>query len=488
MNKPFKNICLFTVSVLTGWLMVSCAQNSIDTLPQKSATTISVEDALAALNQFLHNSDTRSESRQIQSVDVTRDENGAPLAYLVNFSSEKGFAVLAADRRIDSIVAVTDSGSIDWETIMSSSNKQLNNASPDFPEVLIAKLIKNGISNPREGGGEGGDDDDDHDGNEGGEGGGGGGGNGGGGSSYLHVDPMTSNLPFGQNRSYCHKSNGGYVICGCATTAMAIVSSYNQYPVFEVDSELINFSNCNSYDGSGIKYVFSADDHPGEVLFPVQDYFYDYSLIPVSSLSDTGLTSLIKKIDGNICDVHGSPDTPIICSVPFQRTRYKLCAAIYSMLDCTIRSWAATAVMPGDLEDGLTDLGYLNVDYHTHGNMNDHLDSLSLMLTNGKPAIMCGWSLWELSDSHYWVVDGIHKTAITALIHCNWGWSGWKNGWFSKNCINPNVGSPNPDTNMNVTDSTSTWNHLILYQYDVPTTTDTVRLNPTLAFKRNYYE
>ena len=486
MNRAVYTLASVLVALLLCAIMVSCGKGYDVVTSVSSDTTIPVEKALQTLSSFNQQTgaETRTQSRQISSVDVTYTEDHTPLAYLVNYSDGKGFAVLAADTGMDPIIAVTDSGSADWSSIMSSADKQLNNASPDYPEVLIAKLIKNGITNPRGGGDD--DDDEEEEGGENGPGGGGGGGNGGG-SSYLHVDPMTSNLPFGQIRSYCHKSNGGYVICGCATTAMAIVSSYNQYPVFEVDSELINFSNCNSYDGSGIEYNFSTDDHPELVYFPAQDYFYDYSLIPVSMLSDTALVSLIKKIDNNICNVHGFP-TSVNKNVWFKRTQHKLCAAIYSMLDCTIRSWAATAVMPGDLEDGLTDLGYLNVDYHTHGNMNDHLDSLSLMLTNGKPAIMCGWSLWELSDSHFWVVDGIHKTAITALIHCNWGWSGWKNGWFSKNCINPNVGSPNPDTNMNVTDSTSTWNHLILYQYDVPTTTDTVRLNPTLAFKRNYYE
>lgn len=485
MNRAVYTLTSVLVALLLCAIMVSCGKGYDEVTSVSSDTTIPVEKALQTLSSFNQQTgaETRTQSRQISSVDVTYTEDHTPLAYLVNYSDGKGFAVLAADTGMDPIIAVTDSGSADWSSIMSSADKQLNNASPDYPEVLIAKLIKNGITNPRGGGDD--DDDEEEEGGENGPGGGGGGGNGGG-SSYLHVDPMTSDLPFGQNRSYCHKSNGGYVTCGCAATAMAIVSAYNQYPVFVVDSESVNYSNCNLNDGQGVEYTFN-NESTKPVYFPVQDYFYDYALIPVSELDTTGLVSLIKKIDNNICNVHGFP-TSVNKNVWFKRTQHKLCAAIYSMLDCTIRSWAATAVMPGNLEDGLVDLGYLNVDYHTHSDMNDHLDSLCLMLTNGKPAIMCGWSLWELSDSHYWVVDGIHKTAITALIHCNWGWSGWKNGWFSKNCINPNVGSPNPDTNMNVTDSTSTWNHLILYQYDVPTTTDTVRLNPTLAFKRNYYE
>ena len=32
---------------------------------------------------------------------------------------------------------------------------------------------------------------------------------------------------------------------------------------------------------------------------------------------------------------------------------------------------------------------------------------------------MCGWSLGSLSESHYWVVDGIKNENGNTLIHCN---------------------------------------------------------------------
>lgn len=480
MNNNSSSFVLSLLVISCVALFVSCTKDASRALDfQSTDSTIPVGDALQTLSQFIQNTGTRAESRQVQSVDLTRDGDGYPLAYLVNFSSGKGFAVLAADSRIDSIVAVTDSGSADWESIMNAGSKRLDNTSPDFPETLIAKLIKNGISIPQDrgGGGQAGGGLDIGDGDDPG-------------GSFIntYVAPLTINYPYHQHRTYCHKENGGYVVCGCASTAMAIISSYHQFPPLIIDEEVLDYSSCNSNDGSGLKFVFTTDGRQREVFFPVQDYFNDYALIPVSLLSDTGKTSLIKKIDANICNVHGTP-TSIETSAEFTRSRYKLNSAIYSMLSCAIESWAATAVMPGAVDDGLENLGYLNVDYRTRSNVNDHLDSLRFMLEQNRPVIMGGWSLSELNNSHYWVVDGINMTASSCLIHCNWGWNGSKNGWFSKNCINPNVGTPyDAGGTVNGVDSTTTWSHLILYQYEVPTTQDTVSLNPTLPFKRNYYE
>ena len=102
---------------------------------------------------------------------------------------------------------------------------------------------------------------------------------------------------------------------------------------------------------------------------------------------------------------------------------------------------------------------------------------------------MGGWSLWDLSDSHYWVVDGIDKNSATFRIHCNWGWNGYLNGWFSQYCINPNVGVPyDGGSTVNGIDSITTWNHMILYRYDIPSGTVTRHLHPTMRFKTYYYE
>lgn len=459
-------------------LFVSCTKDASRALDfQSTDSTIPVGDALQTLSQFIQNTGTRAESRQVQSVDLTRDGDGYPLAYLVNFSSGKGFAVLAADSRIDSIVAVTDFGSADWESIMNAGSKRLDNTSPDFPETLIAKLIKNGISIPQDrgGGGQAGGGLDIGDGDDPG-----------GGFINTYVAPLTTSFPFSQYRTYCHKDNGGYIVCGCAATAMAIIAAFNQFPqVLYVDGDLLNYDNCNIMDGSGIKYCIDSK----YIYLQLSDYYYDYQVIPpYASLSDSDKKLLLSKIDNNVYNVHGDP----IISSPtsFYRTRYKLCAAFSDTLTCAIRSWDATGALPIKVRKGIRDLGYGEADYRTNSTMDQtHIDTLCSMLIQNKPAIMGGWSLNELNDSHYWVVDGINKTYSSTLLHCNWGWGGSWNGWFSKTCLNQYEGVSYDDSSYTAAglETTSTWNHLIVYRYDIPDSTVIKHIHPVLFHKTYFY-
>lgn len=483
MNRAVYTLTSVLVALLMCAIMVSCGKGYDEVTSVSSDTTIPVEKALQTLSSFNQQTgaETRTQSRQISSVDVTYTEDHTPLAYLVNYSDGKGFAVLAADTGIDPIIAVTDSGSADWSSIMSSADKQLNNASPDYPEVLIAKLIKNGITNPRGGG----DDDDDEE-EEGGENGPGGGG-GGGGSNGTVVQPLLdTNFNFGQQRTYCHKNNGGYIICGCAATALSIVLAYNHFPQqLYVDTELLNYDMCNSSDGVGIKYRVDGKD----IFMQISDYYYDYASLPAYEyMSENTKYQLLSKIDENIYNVHGFPT--VFQPEPFLRTRYKLCAAMCDTLSCAVRSWDATGALPGKVCNGLTDMGYGNADYWTNSNMTSaQIDTIRFMLTHNKPVIMGGWSLWELDDSHYWVVDGINHNNTYTWLHCNWGWNGNWNGWFSKTCMNRDEGisyDGYPYYAAGI-DTTSSWNHLIVYRYDIPDSTVTRHLHPINPGHKTYF-
>ena len=96
----------------------------------------------------------------------------------------------------------------------------------------------------------------------------------------MYVAPLTTDYLYDQYRTYCHKNNGGYVLCGCAATAMAIVLSYHQFPSLTIDGESFSYANCNSFDGSGLLYSF-PDEGYAHIHFPIEDYFYDYSDIPL---------------------------------------------------------------------------------------------------------------------------------------------------------------------------------------------------------------
>ena len=87
------------------------------------------------------------------------------------------------------------------------------------------------------------------------------------------------------------------------------------------------------------------------------------------------------------------------------------------------------------------------------------------MLQLGKPVLMCGWELAHLDVSHYWVVDGVAISNERELIHCNWGWNGSSNGWFSTSCVS----SSHPETKSSGT--ANDWANLIVYTYNMASTT-----------------
>lgn len=106
---------------------------------------ISQEEAIANLEAFMNDNNTRSDDkREVSSIipikfHETRssDENlnCENLLYVANFEDEKGYAILAADSRIDEpILAITDQGSLSEEVVYSTlSNNEDRVIFNEFP-------------------------------------------------------------------------------------------------------------------------------------------------------------------------------------------------------------------------------------------------------------------------------------------------------------------------------------------------------------------
>ena len=483
MNRAVYTLTSVLVALLLCAIMVSCGKGYDEVTSVSSDTTIPVEKALQTLSSFNQQTgaETRTQSRQISSVDVTYTEDHTPLAYLVNYSDGKGFAVLAADNRIDTIVAVVDSGNITWDDILSSSELPINDGTSDYGRKLVARLIKNGLFSS-EGGGT----------REPGDGGDpnitlpripepGGGGTGGG--DGVLINPLTDTLLFDQTVTYCHKDDGEYAISGCAAVALAIVAAHNQTPLLYVDSLAVDYSSCNALDGYGIEYFIDGR----RINLQLNDYFYDYSEMLIDTMSWATKRSLLERIDNDIYENHGEPD---IYVSSFPRTQYKLCAAMYNNTYCVVNSWSGTGALPTHVRSSLSNLGYANTDYWTESYITTaQLDTIYSMLSTGKPVPMAGWSLDDMNHSHYWIVDGINTNSIIRF-HINWGWGGRWNGWFTRSCINSRHAYSYDSSSFTANpDSTCTsWNHLVVFRYDLPSVTPTVFLSPTLSYKTHYHE
>lgn len=409
---------------------------------------IPVEDAIDVLQEFLQQIKmTKSVSgieRQIKSVETlysqeAKDAAGEkmPEAYLVNFEDEGGFAILGANTDIDRIIAVVEGGNKTWADIFDvkeNRRSSFEEGCPD-PGIKPAQLLSMCVR----------------------------------GALYVKRDeqtiftkseweteilPLTSNQQFSQQVTYCHKNNRGFVTNGCASTALAIVMACNEYPDFVVDYESIDYSACNSYDGVGYKYTFSNN----EIYIQLSDYFTNSASIP-SVLSTGQKLNILTQADPGVINTHGTPSVSDYADNGFYRTRYKLTSAVFYKLSNIIQSWDATGTMPAAVETGLEDLGYINVNRERRSSLtNNQIATIRTMLEDGKPVIMCGWSLFNLSNSHYWVVDGLRSAGNITHIHCNWGWGPGPNGWYSTNCLRPAYQAPTTQTG-------NDWGNIIVYEY-----------------------
>lgn len=456
------------VAILISLIIISCSEatDSLEeAIPEKPSNVqvISVDEAMGTLTSFMNDMGlvkTKSgESRAMGSVEVHYsskiiDGNPVPDAYLVNFENNAGFAVLGANSDITPIIAVTESGSMDWNTLMSANvidSEKRNRADTTCigiePDEMMSICVNAALK---------GRQDNDSDLTKSGP-------------YTTEILPLTSGFNFGQNRTYCHKNNRGFVTSGCAATALSIAVAYNQFPQMRVDYELLDFDDCNTNDGSGIRFLFD-DGH--DVILKVSDYFYHPYQVP-SNLDRAGLMHLLELVDENIFNVHSFSGNPVE-NYSFLRTRYKLTSAMFYVLDNIIKSWDATGTMPAAVEDGLEELGYTNVSRTKKSSLtSDQITNIRDMLSSNKPVIMCGWSLFSLSQSHYWIVDGIRISANETLVHCNWGWNGTNNGWFSSDCIRVTDGVSYDDNGQNVArgNTTNGWGNLIVYKYNKGTST-----------------
>ena len=145
---------LFFALVAMAIVAVSCqkefTESASDVTPRtevESAYAISEEKALANLESFLNDGTTRSEDKRVVSSitpikyyetrSTGEDINCENLLYIANFENEQGYAILAADSRIDApVIAITDSGSLPEDAIystMTTSSDEYRVIFNDFP-------------------------------------------------------------------------------------------------------------------------------------------------------------------------------------------------------------------------------------------------------------------------------------------------------------------------------------------------------------------
>ena len=461
---------------------ISCSSNDKIEQPvnmervSNESTIIPVDEAIKTLNNFLADTKmiaTKSGSqREIASIethlsDSNKDDTrkSIPDAYLVNFKDEEGFAILGANTSIDPVIAVIEDGNTSWEEIMNPAEdipSSFDEDCPDpgiSPDRLLSIFVNNALtSKPETKAGE---------------------------IVYgpydLEILPLTQDLKFNQQVTYCHKKNRGYVICGCAATALSIACAYNRYPSFTVDHQPLNHTNCNSADGIGYRYY--VDNH--EIYVKTSDYFTNYWAIPSNPTQDQ-LEDLLETVGPGMHNKHGYSADSII-SYPFARTQFKLISSVFYKLDNIREKWAYTATMPSAVSSLLTEFGYTNVKSNSSKAINSsQFERIRSMLENNKPVIICGWGLSNLRESHYWIIDGLRYKGDKAYLSGNGGWGGSKNGWFSSDCLDSTKRVTMYDATKSG-DTQNNYDNLIIFTYDLPSSAKNIDVH-LIYDRRQKYE
>lgn len=146
----FATTVLTTAFFATAVLLVACQEqeetsSEVSNADHQGSTSsmIPLSEALGELNTVLVGLEDKSAITGTRSIVSTRavksvqfvGEATDPLVYIVNFEQNQGYAILAADRRVqDPVIAVIDEGSL--------SEADFNQMEDESPSAMLVSLIK----------------------------------------------------------------------------------------------------------------------------------------------------------------------------------------------------------------------------------------------------------------------------------------------------------------------------------------------------------
>ncbi|MCQ2143081.1 MAG: C10 family peptidase [Bacteroidales bacterium] len=456
-----KNRLLFLTAValfITACFFQSCDK---DGLEQKSTVQLpqhvtrnyrSVDAALSILNDFLTSNDAPTKAvapRSISNVTVyygvktkaAMSNETVPIAYLVNFENECGFAVLGAHPKLPGIIAISDCGKILddlsvvykdrpcqylWEgDVEDGTEPLLNSIDPYCPEdgdyyslahkidTLSSAFIRDGLDTTIRLIG----DTVSH----------------GGGSTppsrlYVERSPFLT-YSWGQTapyNKYCFRNvnQNAHAATGCSTTALAMIMAYNEFPMLIVNHYLIDWPEMKTH--------MTAD-----------------------SLSELG-----------------------------QEYVALLMGSIFNNVDKWTALWDGepyTMITPEQIKDWMEEMCYSNPTKLSSSELDfDMRHEINDMLQLNLPVFISAIPNTGLSSSHSWVIDGGKYESDTSnnyLYHFNFGWERYGNGYFSINCLKPSSPVELDDDDYGVVDDDVYDHHFRVITYGVPSATYVKEVN-----------
>lgn len=409
--------------------------------PQEDTYTIRIEDALSSLENFMIENGMPMTKGGMNnyidnffpiSISATKSSTTTGnVLYAVNFKEEGGYALLAADSRIkEDILAVTDKGSISEGDFFEPIIVREPTDNDDLSESEYYSMVETGVlaagANQinreclRYAANAIGEDEFDDNGNT---------------ETYswktINEVPRMLSTAWTQSTlshdifdKYCPEV--GLIIkrkapAGCVCIAISQIIAYHEFP-------------------QNLFFEGTQMDYPQMK----QIYYYDGE-----SLCNRGTTTS-KEMLAKFCINIGA----------WCKTKYH---SIFG------KSWGFA--WPSNAKSCLETFGYKNVSWNLKYDESQVLESLD----NGCPVFMS--AIAGFCSGHAWVVDGYLKRNYVSskgkviksqtLVHCNWGWSGDCNGYFTSGVFHTQEAKIQDDGLGNSTDQ-NYWCAFNTITYDNP--------------------
>lgn len=367
---------------------------SLESKREKISYEVTPEEAVSRLGMFLSNNGTRASLSDVtiktlmksDFVPATRssDAEDAPAVYLIDIP-EAGCAVMGADKRLEPVYAITDETKLSPEDLTTAITRT-ESASEEDIQTYVTGMINDAIEadilgyegvpidttelvpNPLPYCEEWSD------------------------TTYTcQVSPLLKTKwhqgsPFNDKFPIC--TNGYHKDAGCGVIAAAQVVYYNRRP--------------NFYQNVNFNWNLISQ--------------YEYPANP-SNAATTAVANFIYALaDGVNADLSNTNTT-------------------------------LTNTDPTDIKNFFRAFGYPNANFYSYS-----LSYITPMLNNNKPIIICGWNSIR-TVGHGWVIDGckifqvehwirynypsapaeeyIEYTENYNLLHCNYGWGGTCDGYYT---------------------------------------------------------
>lgn len=216
------------------------------------------------------------------------------------------------------------------------------------------------------------------------------------------VQPLLGDINWGQGEPYnldCPEMEGGRAVTGCAATAMAMILKYHGYPA--------KGNGSYSYTTeSGLTYSFDYDKSP----FDWENMLPQYQNVKYDEVQAKAVANLMYACGVSLNMEYSPVESGAVLALNYER-------ALIDIFGCN------------------KNLGYAFREYYSS---QEWMDMVKEELNAKRPIYYAGTSP---TGGHAFIIDGYDKDN---LVHVNWGWDGYSNGYFeiaSLDSNSPGIGS-----------------------------------------------